>query len=123
MRNSTLRILAIVLGITIASQASARHFRNSDANSFRTVTVVSTPTNSVFGDLNGTGFVGTLRAPISSPFASIVLRDGGDHGDGDHGDDTTGGDDTNGGNGGPHDGDTTHHNGGPGHDGDNGNDG
>ncbi len=117
--HSTLRILTIVLGITIASQASARHFRNSDANSFRTVAVVSTSTPSVFGDINGSGFVGTLRIPVSSPFVSITLRNGGDH-DGDNGgdDDSTGDDDTTGG---PHDGDTTHHGGGPGH-GDNDND-
>ncbi|MFI5263863.1 MAG: T9SS type A sorting domain-containing protein [Candidatus Kapaibacterium sp.] len=119
--HSGLRILAIVLGISVASQASAKYFSHPASSSeFRTVKVEYAPATglSLFGALNnsGSGSMGILRIPVAQ-IASPILRDGGH--DGDHGgDDTTGGGDTTDGDGGHHDGDNdSTGNGGP-HDGD-----
>ncbi len=110
--HSTLRIVAIMLGITIASHASAKYFHDPAVSSdLRIVKVVYTPASdlSVFGTFNnsGSGFLGILRIP-SSPITTLTLCDGGDHGRDGGGDDSTGGGDTTGGLGG----DTTHHCGG-----------
>ena len=75
--HSALRILAIVLGISVASQASARHFRVSGASEYRIVNINYTPAtdNSVFAIFNtaGSGFSGTLRTPLL-PKMTTVLR-------------------------------------------------
>ena len=116
--HSALRILAIVLGITVASQASARYFHNPSASVQYRVVKIETPAMglSVFGTFNTAGpEMGMLRIPMmpSVMTAKTGLFDGGHEGD----DDTTNGGDTTD-NGGPHDGDTTDMGGGHGHDGD-----
>ncbi len=121
MKNSTihlaLRILAIVLGITIASHASARYFHNPSASVQYKVVKIETPAMglSAFGTFNTAGSdIGMLRIPMmpSALTTKTGLFDGGHDGE-----DTTDGGDTSD-NGGPHDGDTTDMGGGHGHDGD-----
>jgi hypothetical protein len=123
MRNSTIhsviRILAIVLGITVASQASARYFHNpSAAPQYKVVKIEAPATGlSVFGTFNTAGpELGMLRIPMmpSAMTTKTGLFDGGHEGD----DDTTDGGDTTH-HGGPGDGDTTDMGGDHGHDGDN----
>ncbi|MDP4219926.1 MAG: T9SS type A sorting domain-containing protein [Bacteroidota bacterium] len=97
--HSTLRVLAIVLGITIASQAPARNFHTP--TQYRTVEIAVTSVTdlSFFGITNNAVpvFSGMLRIPVT-PVMTTPLFDGGDH-DGDRGgdDDSTGGDDSLGG--------------------------
>src|SRR5438067_2396636 len=91
--HSMLRVFAVVLGISVASQASARHFRAYDASDYKLVKVEMAPVTSVFGTFNtsSTSYIGMLRVPVS-PAMQPILMDGGDH-DGDRGD-TDDGDDT-----------------------------
>jgi hypothetical protein len=91
--HSILRILAIVLGISVASQASAKYFHTPAANpQFQLVSITYIPVagNSVFGTFNTAApvFSGILRLPVLS-FAPMFFCGGGDH-------DTTGGDTTGG---------------------------
>jgi hypothetical protein len=120
MRISTLhsifRVLAIVLGISIASQASAKYFHNPAASGqFKMVNVEYTPNAdfSTFGTFNTAApvFSGILRVPILS-FAPLSFcgggRDssGGDTTGGPGDDSLDGGDGNHGfGDGGHHDGD------------------
>ena len=92
---SGLRILLLVLGITFASQASARHYyRSASLPEIRSVNIeyVTSAVHNEFGlNTQAPVFIGTLRIPYS-PATSVTLRafDGGNDGD----DDTTGGDTT-----------------------------
>jgi hypothetical protein len=120
MRNSTLhsalRILAIVLGITVASQASARYFHNPSANTDRIMKITYTPATGFTSFNNASSELGMLRIPVPS-FAPMMVFCGGGH-------DSTGGDTTGGsGNDTLGGGNGDHGNGGPGnHDGDDGGD-
>ncbi len=123
MKKSTihlaLRILAIVLGITVASQASARYFHNPAASVQYKLVKIETPAMglSVFGTFNTAGSeIGMLRIPMmpSALTTKSGLFDGGHDGE-----DTTDDNDTTD-NGGSHDGDTTDIGGGHGHDGNGG---
>lgn len=93
---SGLRILLLILGITFASQASARHYYHAAASTtFRSVNIeyVTSAVHNEFGlNTQAPVFIGTLRIPFS-PAPSVVLRayDGGGH---DEDDDTTDGGDT-----------------------------
>jgi hypothetical protein len=119
MKTST-RILALgvvmaALSIAFSTQASARHFRQTDAPAIRTVEVQFAPMTSVFGSFNTSApkFLGLLRAPAIADQEELLFAfDGGRHGrPGDGDDDSSDGDDTIRP---PHDGDTSHHHGGPG---------
>jgi len=99
-----------IIGLSFASQVSARHFVKSDNSRIVSINYVPTLDNSVFGTFNSSSsFVGTLRAP-AFPLMTPILRDGGHDGGhrgpgGDPDDSSGGGDTLNGG-------DTSHHCGG-----------
>jgi hypothetical protein len=79
-------IFTVVLGISVTTQASARHFYHSDASQYRLVKVHYIPISdfSILGLSNSSNsaFMGILRIPLT-PIPQITLFDGGH--DGDHG--------------------------------------
>jgi hypothetical protein len=91
----TLRILAIVLGISVASQVSAKYFYHPAASSqTRTVKIEYAPTTdlSVFGTFNNanSGSLRILRIPVPSFAVMAFCGSGRDSSGGD----TTGGNDS-----------------------------